>query len=118
MASRRRALLLAALALALCERRRCRMRQRPRRFWVRKISTEEAKKRGEWETLVEELTTNDREYFFKYLRMHDNFSLSICSISEEASNLDFFALGLCDSFVLIGGVSAAAGISSVSAAPC
>ena len=91
MASRRRALHLAALALALCERRRRRMRQRPRRFWVRKIFTEEAKKRGEWETLVEELTTNDREYFFKYLRMSPErfehlFSMVGPSIEKKDTN--------------------------------
>ena len=91
MASRRRALFLAALALALCERRRCRMRQRPRRFWVRKIFTEEAKKRGEWETVVEELTTNDREFFFKYLRMSPErfehlFSMVGLSIEKKDTN--------------------------------
>ena len=50
MTCRRRSLLLASSALVL---RRCRRRQekQKRRFWVRKIFTEERKERGEWENL-------------------------------------------------------------------
>ena len=55
MAWRRRSLLLASLALVLCQ---CRRRQeenkkQKRRFWVRKIFTEEKKEQGEWENLFQ-----------------------------------------------------------------
>ena len=71
MACRRRSLLLASLALVL---RRCRRRQeenkkQKRRSWVRKIFTEERKERGEWENLFRELSNNNREYHYRYLRM-------------------------------------------------
>ena len=71
MACRRRSLLLASLALVL---RRCRRRQeenkkQKRRFWARKIFTEERKERGEWEYLFHELSNDDREYYYRYLRM-------------------------------------------------
>ena len=62
MTCRRRSLLLASSALVL---RRCRRRQekQKRRFWVRKIFTEERKERGEWENLFRELFNDDREYY-------------------------------------------------------
>ena len=71
MAWRRRSLLLASLALVLCQ---CRRRQeenkkQKRRFWVRKIFTEEKKEQGEWENLFQELSNDDREYFYRYLCM-------------------------------------------------
>ena len=71
MACRRRSLLLASLALVL---RRCRRRQeenkkQKRRSWVRKIFTEERKERGEWENLFRELSNDDQEYYYRYLRM-------------------------------------------------
>ena len=71
MACRRRSLLLASLALVL---RRCRRRQeenkkQKRRFWERKRFTEERKERGEWENLLCELSNDDREYYYRYLRM-------------------------------------------------
>ena len=58
MTCRRRSLLLASSALVL---RRCRRRQekQKRRFWVRKIFTEERKERGEWENLFRELFNDD-----------------------------------------------------------
>ena len=70
MACRRRSPLLPSLALVL---RRCRRRQeenkkQKRRFWVRKIFTEERKEQGEWENLFRELSSDDREY--RYLRMN------------------------------------------------
>ena len=63
MACRRRSLLLASLALVL---RRCRRRQeenkkQKRRFWVRKVFTEERKQRCEWENLFREISDDDRE---------------------------------------------------------
>ena len=71
MACRRRSPLLPSLALVL---RRCRRRQeenkkQKRRFWARKIFTEERKERGEWEYLFHELSNDDREYYYRYLRM-------------------------------------------------
>ena len=71
MACRRRSLLLASLALVL---RRCRRRQeenkkQKRRFWVKKIFAEERKERGEWENLFRELSNDDRECYYRYLRM-------------------------------------------------
>ena len=71
MACRRRSLLLASLALIV---RRCRRRQeenkkQKRRFWVRKICTEERKERSEWENLFRERSNGDREYYYRYLRM-------------------------------------------------
>ena len=58
MACRRRSLLLASLPLLL---RRCRRRQgenknQKRRFWVRKILTEERNEQDEWENLFRELS--------------------------------------------------------------
>ena len=66
MACRRRLLLLASLTLVL---RRYRRRQeenknQKRRFWVRKIFTEERKEPGEWKNLFRELSNDDREYYF------------------------------------------------------
>ena len=71
MACIRRSLLLASLALVL---RRCRMRQeenkkQKRRFPVRKIFTEERKERDEWENIFRELSSDDWEYYYRYLRM-------------------------------------------------
>ena len=71
MACRRRSLLLASLALVL---RRCRRRQeenkkQKRRFWVRKVFTEERKERGEWENLFRKLSKDDQECYYRYLRM-------------------------------------------------
>ena len=64
-------ILLALLALAIRRRRRRQEeeRKRKRRFWVRKIFSEERKKRGEWENLFRELGEDDTEYYFKYIRM-------------------------------------------------
>ena len=71
MACRRRALLLASLALAIRRRRRHQEEERKpkRRFWVRKIFSKERKERGECENLFRELGEDDREYYFKYIRM-------------------------------------------------
>ena len=71
MACRRRALLLASLTLAIRRRRKRQEEERKpkRRFRVRKISPEERKERGEWENLFRELGEDDREYYFKYIRM-------------------------------------------------
>ena len=71
MARRRRSLLLTLLALVL---RRCRGRQeenkkQKRRFCVRKMFTEEGKERSEWGNLFRELSNDDREYYYRYLRM-------------------------------------------------
>ena len=71
MACRRRSLLLVSLALVL---RRCRRRQKEdkkqkRRFWVRKIFTEEKKEWGEWENLFRKLANDDREYYYRYLHI-------------------------------------------------
>ena len=68
MGCRRRALLLASMALIIRRCRRRRQRQQKRRFWLRQIFTEEKKQRGEWENLVHELQ-DDREYYYRYLRM-------------------------------------------------
>ena len=71
MACRRRSLLLALLTLVIrrCRRRQEENRKQNRRFWVRKIFTEERKERGEWENLFRELSNDDREYYYRYLRM-------------------------------------------------
>ena len=65
MACRRRSLLLALLTLVIrrCRRRQEENRKQNRRFWVRKIFTEERKERGEWENLFRELFNDDREYY-------------------------------------------------------
>ena len=71
MACRHRSLLLASLALAIRQRwrRQKEKRKQKRRFWVPKIFSEERKERGEWENLFYELSEDDREYYYKYLRM-------------------------------------------------
>ena len=71
MACRRRSLLLASLALVLhrCRRRQEENKKQNRRFWARKRFTEEKKERGEWENLFRELSNDDREYYYRYLRM-------------------------------------------------
>ena len=71
MACRRRSLLLASLALVLhrCRRRQEENKKQKRRFWARKRFTEERKERGEWENLFCELSNDDREYYYRYLRM-------------------------------------------------
>ena len=40
-----------------------------RRFWVRKVFTEERKERGEWENLFRKLSKDDQECYYRYLRM-------------------------------------------------
>ena len=67
MAYKRRSLFLASLALAIRRfTRRRKQDQKPkRRFWVRKIFSEERKEGSEWENLGED----DREYYYKYLRI-------------------------------------------------
>ena len=71
MECRRRSLVLASLALVLrrCGRRQEENKKQKRRFWVRKIFTEERKEQGEWENLFCELSNDDREYYYRYLRM-------------------------------------------------
>ena len=71
MTCRRRSLPLASLALVLrqCRRRQEENRKQKRRFSVRKIFTEERKDQGEWENLFRELSNDDREYYYGYLRM-------------------------------------------------
>ena len=71
MACRRRSLLLVSLALFLRRCRRCQQanKKQTRRSWVRKIFTEESKERGKWENLNRELSNDDREYYYMYLRM-------------------------------------------------
>ena len=44
-------------------------KKQKRHFWVRKIFTEERKERGEWEKLFRELSNDDREYYYRYLRI-------------------------------------------------
>ena len=71
MTCRRRSLPLASLALVLreCRRRQEENRKQKRRFWVRKIFTEERKDRREWENLFREISNDDWEYYYRYLRM-------------------------------------------------
>ena len=71
MACRRHSLLLASLALVLrrCRRRQEEKKKQKRRFWVRNIFSEERKERGEWENFFRELSNDDREYYYRYLRM-------------------------------------------------
>ena len=61
MACRRCSLPLASLALVLrqCRRRQEENRKQKRRFWVRKIFTEERKDRREWENLFREISNDD-----------------------------------------------------------
>ena len=71
MACRRCSRLLASLVLVLhrCRRRQGENKKQKRRFWVRKIFTEERKERNEWENLFCELSNDDLEYYYRYLRM-------------------------------------------------
>ena len=53
---------LASLVLRRCRRRQEENKKEKRRFWVRKIFTEEKKQiRGEWENLFREISNDDRE---------------------------------------------------------
>ena len=81
MGCRRRALLLASVALIIRRRRRRRQRQQKRRFWVKQIFTEEKKQRGEWGNLVHELQ-DDREYYYRYLRMNPDRFQHLFSLVE------------------------------------
>ena len=71
MECRRRSLVLASLALVLrqCGRLQEENKKLKRRFLVRKIFTEERKEQGEWEKFFCELSNDDREYYYRYLRM-------------------------------------------------
>ena len=44
-------------------------KKQKRRFWVRKVFTEERKERGEWENLFRKLSKDDQECYYRYLRM-------------------------------------------------
>ena len=86
MECRRRALLLASMALII----RRHQRQQKIRFWIRQIFTEEKKQRGEWENLVHELQ-DDRKYYYRYLRMDPDrfehlFSLVELLITKQDTN--------------------------------
>ena len=85
-----RALLLASMELIIRRRRRRRQRQQKRRLWVRQIFTEKKKQRGEWENFVHELQ-DDREYYYRYLRMSPDrfehlFSLAEPLITKQDTN--------------------------------
>ena len=72
MTCRCRSLLLASLTLVLrrCKRRQEENKKRKRCFWARKIFTEKRKEKGERENLFRELSSDDREYYYRYLRMN------------------------------------------------
>ena len=68
MVCRRRALVLASLALMFRIRKKGRGNGK-RQFWVRNIFSEDGKSKTEYVTLYPQLKENDRECYFKYLRM-------------------------------------------------
>ena len=71
MAWWRRSLLLASLALFLrrCGRNQKEDKKQKRRFWIRKIFTEERKEVCEWENIFREISNDDRKYYCSYVRM-------------------------------------------------